>query len=67
MEKSIKLPFKSLVVASTNDEYSTIELSETLARKWGSTFVNVGVKGHINSQSNLGNWPEGRKILSTIL
>jgi len=53
-----KLPFRSILLASTNDEYINIEQSEILANIWGSTFVNVGNKGHINALSNLGNWPE---------
>jgi predicted alpha/beta hydrolase family esterase len=62
-----KLPFRSIVLASTNDEYTTIEQSEAFAKHWGSTFVNVGRKGHINSLSNLQNWPEGRTYLSTLI
>jgi len=63
----IKLPFKSLVVASTDDPYMPIEQAEALARRWGSSFVNIGAKGHINAQSNLGNWAEGRKFISAVL
>jgi len=62
-----RLPFKTILVASTNDEYNSIEESENLARKWGSVFVNVGEKGHINAASNLHNWSEGRAYLSKLL
>jgi len=60
----VELPFKSILLASTNDEYNPIEQSEYLAKNWGSTFVNIGEKGHINAHSNIGNWPEGRAYLS---
>jgi hypothetical protein len=63
----LKLPFKSIVLASTNDEYNPIEGAESFARRWGSEFVNIGQKGHINAQSNLQNWPEGRSYLSNLL
>ncbi|MGP0592658.1 alpha/beta hydrolase [Nitrospira sp. T9] len=29
------------------------------ASGWGSRFVNIGPAGHINSESELGEWPEG--------
>jgi uncharacterized protein len=62
-----KLPFKSILLASTNDEYIKIEQAEIFAKHWGSTFVNIGEKGHLNSQSNLQDWPEGRAYLSTLI
>jgi len=62
-----KLPFKSILLASTNDEYIGIEQSERLAHAWGSRFVNLGEKGHINGASNLQNWPEGRAYLRKLL
>lgn len=62
-----KIPFKSIVLASTNDPYNSIENAERFARSWGSDFINVGPKGHINAQSMLQNWPEGRVYLSKLL
>lgn len=62
-----KLPFKSIVLASTNDEYNPIERAELFARSWGSDFVNVGEKGHINALSGLGDWPEGKHYLYELL
>lgn len=59
----IPLPFKSVVVASTTDIYATIERSRKFASDWGSDFVNLGKKGHINAVSGLGNWPEGMELL----
>lgn len=62
-----KLPFKSIVIASANDEYNPIDRAEQFARSWGSDFVNIGEKGHINAHSNLQNWPEGREYLSKLI
>ena len=61
-----KLPFKSIVVASTNDMYATIARSETFAKNWGSEFINLGKKGHINAVSGLEDWPEGKGILGRL-
>ncbi|WP_165372179.1 RBBP9/YdeN family alpha/beta hydrolase [Emticicia agri] len=58
------LPFDSVVVASTNDIYATIERSEYFANTWGSTFLNIGAKGHINASSGFGEWKEGKVILN---
>ncbi|WP_337041149.1 RBBP9/YdeN family alpha/beta hydrolase [Emticicia sp. 17c] len=58
------IPFETVVVASTNDIYATIERSEYFANTWGSTFLNIGEKGHINASSGFGEWEEGKKILN---
>lgn len=57
------IPFKTIVVASTNDIYATIGRSKVFAANWGSDFVNVGKKGHINAVSGLEDWIDGKKIL----
>ncbi len=58
------LPFESVLVASTNDIYASIERSEYFADAWGSTFLNIGAKGHINASSGFGEWEEGKIILN---
>ena len=62
-----RLSFPSTVVASTNDEYVTIERARVFAKAWGSTFVNIGEAGHINSASALGDWPRGRELLAELV
>lgn len=62
-----KLPFKTIVVASSNDEYVSLQRSQQFADAWGSKLVNIGDCGHINSASNLGLWPEGYAILQELL
>jgi predicted alpha/beta hydrolase family esterase len=62
-----KLPFRSIVVASSNDEYVTMERATFFAGKWGSELIEAGALGHINSASNIGNWPQGHAILQTLI
>lgn len=62
----ITFPFKSVVVASTNDIYASIERSRSLAQSWGSEFVNVGKKGHINAVSGLEDWHSGKELLNKL-
>lgn len=63
----LRLPFPSLVVASTDDNYITMERVTGLAADWGSRLVNVGAKGHIGSAAKLGSWPEGQALLEQVL
>ncbi|MDF1505932.1 alpha/beta hydrolase [Roseisolibacter sp. H3M3-2] len=58
------LPFPSVLVASTDDEYVTPATARAYAAAWGSTFVDVGAAGHVNGASGLGDWPTGRALLA---
>ena len=58
-----KLPFTSIVVASTNDEYVSLERAKFFADAWGSELVSVGDRGHINLNAGFGPWDEGLEIL----
>lgn len=59
----VRLPFPSIVVASSDDLYAHIDFARTLARDWGSDFLDVGAQGHINADSGLGDWKFGRRLL----
>lgn len=62
----LQLPFKTIVVASSNDPYASLDVSQNYAHTWGSWFINVGKKGHINAESSIGFWPEGLKITHSL-
>ncbi len=62
----LRLPFPSTVVASSNDPFVTIARAQTFARAWGSEFVTIGEAGHINTDSGLGDWPEGLALLRNV-
>lgn len=61
------LGFDSLVVGSTNDPWVSIATAQAWAGRWGSRFVDVGAKGHINVDSGLGPWPEGYALYESLL
>jgi len=63
----VALPFPSIVVASSNDEYATLDRARAFADSWGSRFVDLGAAGHINAESGLGCWPRGRELLRELL
>jgi len=58
-----RLSFPSLIVASTDDPYGSLEHSRTKAAQWGSGLHVAGALGHINGESGLGDWPEGMELL----
>lgn len=62
----IRLPFRSILVASTNDDFLTIERAKYMADIWGSEFVNAGAIGHINTYSKIGAWAEGQKLFERL-
>lgn len=61
------LPFPSLVVASQNDPCCRGDRAAEFAAAWGSAFVGLGDCGHINSASNLGDWPQGLRLLDALM
>ncbi len=62
-----RLPFPSIVVASSDDFYVSMERSKFFACNWGSKWVNAGALGHINIASNIGHWPQGYAILQQLI
>lgn len=59
-----KLPFPSTAVLSTDDPFCTLERGTRMAADWGSSLVVAGPRGHLNTASGLGDWPEGRALLA---
>lgn len=61
------LPFPSIVVASRDDPFVTIDRARVFAQAWGSRLVDAGAAGHLNAASGLGAWPTGRALLDELL
>lgn len=57
------LPVPSIVVGSRNDPWMTLEKASSWAQRWQSVLVDAGALGHINAESNLGDWPQGLETL----
>jgi uncharacterized protein len=58
------LSFRSIVVASEDDEYVSLSRGRYFAECWKSEYVLLGARGHIGSASKLGMWPEEFEILN---
>lgn len=61
-----KLPYRSIVVASSNDPFCPVRLAGAYARAWGSEFVRMQNAGHINVDSGHGDWPLGLALLQSL-
>jgi prephenate dehydrogenase len=61
------LPFPSIVVASNNDPYLSMDRAGDIAQAWGSRLVEIGAAGHVNGDSGLGDWPEGKRLLRLLI
>jgi predicted alpha/beta hydrolase family esterase len=62
-----RLPFKSIIVASSNDPYCPVRTAGAYARAWGSEFVRLHNAGHINVESGFGPWPLGLALLQSLM
>jgi len=58
-----KIPFKTAVIASTNDKWVSFDRAKYFADHWGSEFISIGNAGHINVDSGHTNWKEGLEYL----
>ena len=61
------LPFKSILVGSQNDPYCRADRAQALAQDWGAQWLDLGLAGHINADSSLGDWPQGHALLPTLM
>ena len=61
------LPFPAILVGSRNDPYIGFRTAQRLARTWGARFADAGTSGHINADSDLGDWEFGQFLLGQLL
>jgi uncharacterized protein len=64
--KRQRLPFASTVVFSSDDPFCAADRALRLAADWGAVTVAAGPRGHMNSDSGLGDWPEGLALLHAL-
>jgi predicted alpha/beta hydrolase family esterase len=62
-----RLPFQSILVASSNDPFGSVEYANRCASSWGSRFVTIGAAGHINTTGGFGEWEDGFSLLRTLI
>lgn len=62
-----RLPYRSILVASSDDPFCSVRLAGAYARAWGSEFVRLNGAGHINVESGHGDWPLGLALLQSLM
>lgn len=63
---SDKINFRTIIVASANDQWISLERATFFAKNWGSDLINIGDAGHINVSSGHGQWKQGFEILKSL-
>jgi predicted alpha/beta hydrolase family esterase len=64
---AVALTVPSVLIASTDDPYCSIDSAARLAEGWATPLIALHQLGHINSESNLGRWPQGQALLTAFL
>ncbi len=63
----IALPFPTCMVLSENDPYASAAKQTEWAGILRAEPINIGEQGHVGSEAELENWPEGQGILMDFL
>lgn len=61
------LMIPGLMIASRNDPWMNFKHAWAWSRRWGLTFMDAGLSGHINVESGHGAWPLIRHITDSML
>ena len=64
--EAVPLPVRSIVVASDDDPYASVEASTALAAGWGARLVVLSGLHHLGAESGVGDWPVGRALLAEL-
>lgn len=62
-----RLPFRATLISAEDDPYCSAERARGMAADWGARYLSAGIGGHLNADSGLGEWPEGRALLDELL
>ena len=64
---SVVLPVPAIVVGSLNDPWMESRRARHWAKVWGAEYIDAGALGHINAESNLGDWLYGQSLLQRLV
>ena len=62
-----RLPFRTTLVASTNDPLLAHARAQAFATAWGAHLVTLPDAGHINAAAGFGAWPQGLALLAELM
>lgn len=61
-----RINFNTIVVASADDPWVSLDRARYFSQCWGSEFIEIGKAGHINVSSGFGEWKQGLEILKKL-
>jgi len=61
------LPFTTIVAVSSDDPWCAPAKAQSWADGWKARCEHIGPCGHVNTASNLGDWPRGRRWLDELI
>jgi uncharacterized protein len=61
-----RLPFHSIVAASSNDPLAALARVEQMASDWGSQCVHLGAVGHLNPAYGYGEWLQAEEFIARL-
>lgn len=62
-----RLPFPSIVAASSDDPWIDEARARELATAWGARFESLGAAGHVNTAAGFGSFPRGEVLLEGLV
>ena len=65
--RDARLPCPAIVIGSTDDPWMASHRAAYWADSWGCGFLNAGALGHINAESQLGDWEQGLQQFKHLL
>ncbi|GIF95834.1 RBBP9/YdeN family alpha/beta hydrolase [Catellatospora citrea] len=60
------LPFRTVLVASRTDPYTTFAQFEQYAADWGAELYDAGDAGHLETADGYGPWPDGERLVAAL-
>jgi uncharacterized protein len=63
---TVPFNFATIVAASEDDPWVSLDRARYFAQCWGSEFINIGKAGHINVASGYGEWKQGLEMLKQL-
>ena len=65
--RDARLPCPAIVIGSTDDPWMASHRAAYWADNWSCGFLNAGALGHINAESQLGDWEQGLEQFKHLL
>lgn len=61
-----RLPFPTVLAASTNDPFATYRRVAGLAEAWGSRLIDAGPVGDLDPAAGYGPWPQAGHLIDDV-